>query len=225
MHITALGPVLERLAVSLGKVFSPDAMRGLVDEMNLDESGIAGLDRDAAQQFAAMAPMLAPVLLGVQAGSMIGYLARHALGRYDLPLPDLRRPRARVRRGEPRRVRERVVARARRPSLLRRDPRGRARCDALRAVGARAACQPRQRVRRCLRPRRRRSRPATPRLTLRGPRSRRPLVAPGVRVAARAAAPCVAHAAPGGAPRPGTGLPRSARGLRGRHPRAASAVT
>jgi len=31
--------------------------------------------------------MLAPVLLGVQAGSMIGYLARHALGRYDLPLP------------------------------------------------------------------------------------------------------------------------------------------
>jgi putative hydrolase len=87
MHITALGPVLERLAVSLGKVFSPDAMRGLVDEMNVDEAGIAGLDRDAAQQFAAMAPMLAPVLLGVQAGSMIGYLARHALGRYDLPLP------------------------------------------------------------------------------------------------------------------------------------------
>jgi putative hydrolase len=87
VHITALGPVLERLAVSLGKVFSPDAMRGLVEEMNLDEAGIAGVDRSAAQQFAAMAPMLAPVLLGVQAGSMIGYLARHALGRYDLPLP------------------------------------------------------------------------------------------------------------------------------------------
>ena len=31
--------------------------------------------------------MLAPLLLGVQAGSMIGYLAQHALGRYDLPLP------------------------------------------------------------------------------------------------------------------------------------------
>jgi putative hydrolase len=27
------------------------------------------------------------VLLGVQAGSMIGYLSQHALGRYDLPLP------------------------------------------------------------------------------------------------------------------------------------------
>jgi putative hydrolase len=31
--------------------------------------------------------LLAPALLGVQAGSMIGYLAQHALGRYDLPLP------------------------------------------------------------------------------------------------------------------------------------------
>jgi len=34
-----------------------------------------------------MFPMLAPLLLGVQAGSMVGYLAQHALGRYDLPLP------------------------------------------------------------------------------------------------------------------------------------------
>ena len=31
--------------------------------------------------------MLAPLLLGVQAGSMVGYLGQHALGRYDLPLP------------------------------------------------------------------------------------------------------------------------------------------
>ena len=31
--------------------------------------------------------MLAPLLLGVQAGSMLGYLGQHALGRYDLPLP------------------------------------------------------------------------------------------------------------------------------------------
>ena len=34
-----------------------------------------------------MMGLLAPALLGVQAGSMIGYLAQHALGRYDLPLP------------------------------------------------------------------------------------------------------------------------------------------
>ncbi|HEY8217213.1 MAG TPA: zinc-dependent metalloprotease [Acidimicrobiia bacterium] len=87
LHLTALRPVLERLAESLGKVFSPDAMQGLLDEMDLDRAGIPGVEPGAAQQFAAMAPMLAPVLLGVQAGSMIGYLARHALGRYDLPLP------------------------------------------------------------------------------------------------------------------------------------------
>ena len=31
--------------------------------------------------------MIAPILLGTQAGSMIGSLARNALGRYDLPLP------------------------------------------------------------------------------------------------------------------------------------------
>ena len=87
LHITALRPVLETLAQSLGQVFSPDAMRGLLEEVDLAEAGIAGMDRGATEQFAAMAPMLAPVLLGVQAGSMIGYLARHALGRYDLPLP------------------------------------------------------------------------------------------------------------------------------------------
>jgi len=34
-----------------------------------------------------MMQMLAPALLGMQAGSMVGYLAQHALGRYDLPLP------------------------------------------------------------------------------------------------------------------------------------------
>jgi putative hydrolase len=36
--------------------------------------------------------MLAPALLGMQAGSMVGYLAQHALGRYDLPLPTADEP-------------------------------------------------------------------------------------------------------------------------------------
>ena len=45
-----------------------------------------------------MLQMLAPVLLGVQAGSMVGYLAQHALGRYDLPLPTQRRAEPRLRR-------------------------------------------------------------------------------------------------------------------------------
>lgn len=74
LHLEALRPVLEALAETLGSAFrvelpaDPDAPP--------DAAAISGL-----------LPMLAPLLLGVQAGSMVGYLARHALGRYDLPLP------------------------------------------------------------------------------------------------------------------------------------------
>ena len=75
LHLDALKPVLEDLARTLGTALQQemqaeiDAETGPVDPM------------------AAIMPMLTPVLLGLQAGSMIGYLALHALGRYDLPLP------------------------------------------------------------------------------------------------------------------------------------------
>lgn len=87
LHLTALRPVLERLAATLGEVFSPEAVEGLLGQVDLSAAGIEDVDETTTEQFAAMAPMLAPLLLGVQAGSMIGYLALHALGRYDLPLP------------------------------------------------------------------------------------------------------------------------------------------
>ena len=78
---------------------------------------------------------------------MIGYLAQHALGRYDLPLPtgpvpvgDSRRrcAHAVLRRAQHRHVRGGVVAPARRPALLRRAPRDRARggCDRCRGCAA-----------------------------------------------------------------------------------------
>ena len=83
LHLNALRPVLEALAGTLG-----EAMR------------MAGDDPEAEEELSAMLPgmpagmpigdvlrMVAPALLGVQAGSMIGYLAQHAFGRYDLPLP------------------------------------------------------------------------------------------------------------------------------------------
>jgi putative hydrolase len=66
------------------------------DDLDADDEGLAGMPGLEGTPFAAMAglagmgnmmSMLAPALLGVQAGSMIGYLAQHALGRYDLPLP------------------------------------------------------------------------------------------------------------------------------------------
>jgi putative hydrolase len=75
LHLEALRPVLEDLARTLG-----DA---LTEELR------AELDADgaAADPMAGLLPMLAPVLMGLQAGSMTGYLAHHAMGRYDLPLP------------------------------------------------------------------------------------------------------------------------------------------
>lgn len=83
LHLVALRPVLEALATTLG-----DAMRSAGDEPESDE--------DLSAMFPGLPPglplgdvlrMVAPALLGVQAGSMIGYLAQHAFGRYDLPLP------------------------------------------------------------------------------------------------------------------------------------------
>lgn len=75
LHLDALRPVLEALATTLGTALRTELQ--------------AELDAEAgpADPMAAIMPMLTPVLLGLQAGSMIGYLALHALGRYDLPLP------------------------------------------------------------------------------------------------------------------------------------------
>jgi putative hydrolase len=89
LHLVALKPVLEALATTLGAAMQQDADDDDPDEL----ADLPGLENTP---FAAMAgiagmgnmmSMLAPALLGVQAGSMIGYLAQHALGRYDLPLP------------------------------------------------------------------------------------------------------------------------------------------
>src|SRR5262249_24900241 len=78
-----LQPVLEALAVTLG-----DAMRADADEddeptMTAPIPGFpAGIPLGGN-----LVAMLAPALLGVQAGSVIRYLAPHALRRCGLPLP------------------------------------------------------------------------------------------------------------------------------------------
>ena len=90
LHLVALRPVLEALAATLG-----ETMRVAGEEADAEEGGSvesfpgmpAGLSPGAFGGMGAMLGMLAPMLLGVQAGSMIGFLAQHALGRYDLPLP------------------------------------------------------------------------------------------------------------------------------------------
>ena len=83
LHLVALRPVLEALATTLGQ-----AMQQAGDDPDVDaelSSAFPGLP--SGMPMGEMLRMLAPALLGVQAGSMIGYLAQHTFGRYDLPLP------------------------------------------------------------------------------------------------------------------------------------------
>jgi putative hydrolase len=85
LHLDALRPVLEALATTLGAAMQADA-----EAMDDDEPPVTAAFPGFPQGIplgGGMLAMLAPALLGVQAGSMIGYLAQHALGRYDLPLP------------------------------------------------------------------------------------------------------------------------------------------
>jgi putative hydrolase len=81
LHLDALKPVLEDLARTLGTALQSE----IESELDSEPAG-------ATDPMAALLPMLTPVLLGLQAGSMIGYLALHALGRYDLPLPSADAP-------------------------------------------------------------------------------------------------------------------------------------
>jgi putative hydrolase len=96
IHLAALKPVLEALAIRMREALTEggeaeglgpslqDAPAFPSDPEDLSAMGIFGA---SGEQLAGIFTMLAPVLLGVQSGSMIGYLAQHALGRYDLPLP------------------------------------------------------------------------------------------------------------------------------------------
>jgi len=81
LHLEALRPVLEALAANLGEVMQSGGPTEGEPETS-EGAGPFGTD-----PFGGLLGMLAPLLLGLQAGSMIGYLAQHALGRYDLPLP------------------------------------------------------------------------------------------------------------------------------------------
>ncbi len=67
--LAAYRPLFERLASSLGDSADP------------------GDDDPAAAMFGTLMQMLAPMMLGMTAGAMVGHLARRSLGSYDLPLP------------------------------------------------------------------------------------------------------------------------------------------
>ena len=124
LHLEALRPVLEALASTLGDALTEQLAEEGPDPFGAEAGaeGLPGAGDDPLAAFAGLFPLLAPLLLGVQSGSMVGYLAQHALGRYDLPLPASDAPDALLRGREPRHLRGRVVAAPRRPPLLRRAP-------------------------------------------------------------------------------------------------------
>ena len=93
LHLEALRPVLEALATTLGKVMrEAGPAPGELEAGEPGSRGTPGPSPFGPEMLGGMMQMLAPALLGMQAGSMIGYLAQHALGRYDLPLPTSDRP-------------------------------------------------------------------------------------------------------------------------------------
>jgi putative hydrolase len=97
LHLDSLRLVLETLATtlsgSLEAAQESDSENGLAFDPTLlppelaGPLGALGINMGGADPFGGIMKMIAPILLGTQAGSMIGTLARNALGRYDLPLP------------------------------------------------------------------------------------------------------------------------------------------
>jgi len=78
--LDAYKPLFERLAVSLNRT-DDDAGADL-------DGGVDELGDDATEKLLGdLGRMVAPVLLGLQAGSMLGHLSRRSLGQYDLPIP------------------------------------------------------------------------------------------------------------------------------------------
>ncbi len=58
-----------------------------------DETGLPGGLGSGADPFAGLMAAVGPVVIGVQAGTMIGFLSQHTLCQYDLPLPLTGEPR------------------------------------------------------------------------------------------------------------------------------------
>lgn len=88
LHLDALHPVLEALALAMQVALDSGSADNVDGTNAFDEvgSGAFGMPQ-GFDPLAGIMTMLAPLLLGVQAGSMVGHLGQHAFGRFDLPLP------------------------------------------------------------------------------------------------------------------------------------------
>ena len=77
--LDAYRSLLEGLAESFGRMGQQGA--------EASEGDVADDDDPTAQLLGGVTDMIGPVLLGLQAGSLVGHQARGALGQYDLPIP------------------------------------------------------------------------------------------------------------------------------------------
>ena len=83
--LDAWRPLLEKLAVALTPVpEAGDAADGFPGVGGFD--GITGGD-PMSQMFANLPQVMTPLVLGMQAGMMVGHLATQAMGQYDPPIP------------------------------------------------------------------------------------------------------------------------------------------
>ena len=79
--LEAYRPLFEKLATSLG-----GSMQLPADEISSDpESGLGGPIPE--EMLGNLMGVMAPMILGMQLGLMVGHLARRSLGQYDLPVP------------------------------------------------------------------------------------------------------------------------------------------
>ena len=85
-HLDGLKPVLETLATTMQTAMAVDLDDADDVDVEAATAGVLGLPL-GADGMRGLMTMLGPLLLGAQTGSMIGYLAQYALGRFDLPLP------------------------------------------------------------------------------------------------------------------------------------------
>lgn len=98
--LDALHPVVESLASGLARSMPGDGsdLGDAGDAGGLgDLGGLGGFPMGGfpagADPFAGLMAAIGPVVVGVQAGTMIGFLAQQSLGQYDLPLPLTGKPR------------------------------------------------------------------------------------------------------------------------------------
>jgi putative hydrolase len=85
-HLDGLKPVLETLATTMQTAMAADLDEADDTDVEAATAGVLGMPL-GADGMRGLMTMLGPLLLGAQTGSMIGYLAQYALGRFDLPLP------------------------------------------------------------------------------------------------------------------------------------------